>query len=156
MDTEASPKSRQRTNKKKTKTSLEGLSPYPTQAESRYARDLDHLLDLGLHETFLTSRVLVRQLLHCFGFHKDSEQPFETGLGRVDNLRKFYFESSDPEWLARKLNGRIDDIQYWLTADDIDFMIKILSTSEHPLKEEHPGQDPEDLQFHKEINALQY
>ncbi len=154
MNTEVFPKTQRRTNKKK--TSLEGLSPYPTQAEYKYACDLNDLLDLGLNETFLTSRVLVRQLLHCFGFHKDSEQPHETGLARVDNLRKFYFESSDSEWLARKLNGRIDDTQYWLSADDVDFMVEVLSTSDHPLTEETLREDPEEIQFRKEVNALQY
>lgn len=116
-----------------------------TQGEYEYARDLNDRYDLNLTYVFLRHRKGVRQLIKCFGYHKDSDDADSTGHHRISLLRKSYYYSSDPAWLAEKLNGRIDKREDLLSANDLEFMIEIMNGSDRPLQEEDvSAKDSED------------
>ena len=117
----------------------------PTEKEVLYAKSLNDRYDLNLSFEFFKSRELVRQLLHCFGFHKESDFFEETGTALIERLRSFYFYESSPAWIAEKLNSRIIEEEYRLTVADVEFMIEIINGSDWPLKQEDINNDPEDL-----------
>lgn len=93
----------------------------PTQAEYEYARDLNDRYNLNLTYAFLRHRKGIRQLIKCFGYHKDSADAEGTGNYRIYLLRKSYYFSSNPAWLTEKLNSRTSD--NILLVDDVEFMI---------------------------------
>lgn len=120
----------------------------PTQKEYFTALEIADRFNLNLLSDFFGSRALVRLLIKCFGYQKDTKDAKETGFVRVKLLRDCYYYSSDPAWLTQKLNDRMSEHENFLSVSDINFMIEMLNYSDRPLQEEDISvQNPELLAY---------